>query len=562
MHQGHRSRRIQRLPSVVLISDEDDDDDVDHTCVQMKEDPDHQLDPRMTTQYYTPTANNQFRSQSISIKEEEEANNRNDITTIDLISPTRSPIGLYQAAYIPYTLTGSNQYRLSILPAYPTSTNPNEQLTLLLSNVPARQLSQQELACRQHHVYPCAFTIVESNTESMSSFLIQQYQLYFTSLIKRLHCDLAILDYNYIRLKNFIQLYRSSYTRILGHHQPSTEVQLNLNENEYAQLLEFYLQIDVDLFYMKTCSFRQAQPRSNGEGLFCINIPECSYTIQRCQKCTLCTPSTSTSSSSSPIQFHCYRKHRFVNGYESILNCPVSCTTNNIIYVLTCPCRQCDYIGETRSHLSLRLATHCYHTNRLIHEGLLGEKNYVQLCNKKTSEMLNKDRMRLYQHPMRCSKAIQLFLDRHPTYWRFVPMTNEEIEQEHRYHSMSIATTTTTTTSMNDVHIQQYLNALPTSPAGYRFSRHQLCQQYEFFEQKLYNRPMSYNQHVYEANIIAVLPLDTSDLFRQMIHSLFVTHTESKLNTMGHLFPSTTNMHIHSGIWCANLLRRPAPSPS
>ncbi|CAF4577533.1 unnamed protein product, partial [Rotaria socialis] len=42
-------------------------------------------------------------------------------------------------------------------------------------------------------------------------------------------------------------------------------------------------------------------------------------------------------------------------GYRSILNCPTTCTTRNIIYVLTCPCKQFDYIGETSVSLPQRL---------------------------------------------------------------------------------------------------------------------------------------------------------------------------------------------------------------
>ncbi|CAF4880432.1 unnamed protein product, partial [Rotaria magnacalcarata] len=34
-------------------------------------------------------------------------------------------------------------------------------------------------------------------------------------------------------------------------------------------LLEFFLQIDVDVFYMKTCRFRGAEPCSTMQGLFC-----------------------------------------------------------------------------------------------------------------------------------------------------------------------------------------------------------------------------------------------------------------------------------------------------
>jgi hypothetical protein len=84
----------------------------------------------------------------------------------------------------------------------------------------------------------------------------------------------------------------------------------------------------------------------------------------------------------------------------------------------------------------------------------------------------------------------------------------------------------------------------------------QIRQQYEFFERKLYNENVFYNIYVYSAIIIAALPSDTSNLFREMLHALFVTHAETKLNTMGHLFSSSIRVNIDRGIWCAQLVRR------
>jgi hypothetical protein len=163
--------------------------------------------------------------------------------------------------------------------------------------------------------------------------------------------------------------------------------------------------------------------------------------------------------------------------------------------------------------------------------------------------------MRLYQYPMRCSNAIQLFLDTHPQYWPFVPLTNDEADRDNHRHlqhrSMHVDSSRQHVTS-----IQRCVDALPKPPAGYRFSMQQIRQQYEFFERKLYNENVYYNSYVYSATIIAVLPLDTSDLFREMLHALFVTHAETKLNTLGHLFPSSIHVNIDRGIWCAQLVRR------
>ncbi|CAF4843350.1 unnamed protein product, partial [Rotaria magnacalcarata] len=79
--------------------------------------------------------------------------------------------------------------------------------------------------------------------------------------LEKFQVDLAILDYNYIRLHYVLQLFRTTRLQILSLDKCS-ESDLLLHENELPQLLEFYLQMDVDLFYMKTCSFGDAQPRS------------------------------------------------------------------------------------------------------------------------------------------------------------------------------------------------------------------------------------------------------------------------------------------------------------
>ncbi|CAF4886661.1 unnamed protein product, partial [Rotaria socialis] len=85
----------------------------------------------------------------------------------------------------------------------------------------------------------------------------------------------------------------------------------------------------------KTCSYRGAQPIINEpQSIFSTNQrpPYGRYTMEACHQksCCLCYSSPHIESKST-IQ------HIFVNGYRSILNCPTTCTTRNIIYVLTCP---------------------------------------------------------------------------------------------------------------------------------------------------------------------------------------------------------------------------------
>ncbi|CAF3329813.1 unnamed protein product [Rotaria sp. Silwood2] len=55
--------------------------------------------------------------------------------------------------------------------------------------------------------------------------------------------------------------------------------------------------------------------------------------------CCLCYPlyKLTDRNDQSVVQFGPNQQYIFINGYRSILNCPATCTTNNIIYCLTCP---------------------------------------------------------------------------------------------------------------------------------------------------------------------------------------------------------------------------------
>ncbi|CAF5229885.1 unnamed protein product, partial [Rotaria magnacalcarata] len=97
-------------------------------------------------------------------------------------------------------------------------------------------------------------------------------------------------------------------------------------------------------------------------------------------------------------------------------------------------------------------------------------------------------------------------------------------------------------------------------PFGYKFSKRQIEKQAEFFIMKLINQTINDRIDLFNATIVAVLPSNTSDLFCQIIHSLFVTHTEAKLNTLGHIFDYSINDTSLHRIWCADLQRRPISS--
>lgn len=89
----------------------------------------------------------------------------------------------------------------------------------------------------------------------------------------------------------------------------------------------------VELFYMKTCHFRGARPLSSPHhGLFSIDEPKIRYGMVPCRArtCHFCFPSSSIArirvqkeeKTEAVVQFSPTQKHRFVSGYEAILNCP------------------------------------------------------------------------------------------------------------------------------------------------------------------------------------------------------------------------------------------------
>lgn len=555
---------MNRTTSVILVSSDD-------------ETTDDQRNQPIQTQYGTPRA-----------QEQQQQQQQQSMTTasppfeekFDFDASMRSPCGLAQRNYMPYTITALNQKRLSLLPTYPQVIKPEgdeakkdeeeedeylveDPVFLLLSNIPDHHLSNQERQLRRTGKYPCPFSLTDSHADMNSSFLLHQYHTYYVPILSRFQMDLSILDYNYLRLKKFIELCQLAYHRALPTSR-STELNFHVHDYEFPQLLEFFLQIDVDLFYMKTCSFRQAQPRLPTEGIFCRTTPECLYVMQPCGRCPLCSSAESSARANSggqaySVAFNLYQKHRFVNGYEAILNCPASCDTNNIIYALTCLCGQYDYLGETCGNLFKRLSSHQCFTHRLILETVIGEKNYERFWGAKTREITRKDTMRLYQHPRHCSTVIQSFLNQNTDYWIFVPMLNADANQENR--SVPSINRTAAAPEEHRGDIQKCLSALPKPPLGYKFSNSQLQQQYEFFALQAYKKFINVNYLVYHSKIIALLPVNTSDLFRRLVHSLLVTHTEAKLNVVGHIFTHPFKTPISQHVWCENLRRRPVLAP-
>ncbi|CAF1973700.1 unnamed protein product [Rotaria magnacalcarata] len=241
----------------------------------------------------------------------------------------------------------ASSVRYSFLPAYPTSDN-RSNIHLLFSNVQISQLSRQAMERRLEHGYHQPTFLAPINDHERLIFFLS----------RRWNINREILEYNFQRVTSIIDMIMKH--RI--HHFSTQYNQENLLEDQYSVALEFFLQIDIDTFYLKTCSYRGAIPESNVlQSLFCLTEPQGRYAMEKCNQisCCLCNPSYKMADHHhhrTIVKFGPNQQHFFINGYRSILNCPATCTTRNIIYVLTCPCHQVDYIGETSLSLENRLA--------------------------------------------------------------------------------------------------------------------------------------------------------------------------------------------------------------
>ncbi|CAF1164089.1 unnamed protein product [Rotaria sordida] len=436
--------------------------------------------------------------------------------------------------------------RYAILPSYPTSNNSSE-IHLLRANIPIHHLNREEVERRYTQGYH-----QPTSTRPIND---HERRIFFLSRLWNVNKD--ILEFNFTKFMKLAQLLAANRIHRFS-TQPNQEY---LHEDDYSFALEFFLQIDIDLFYMKTCSYRGAQPIIDDipKSLFCINEPQVRYALTQCNQlsCCLCYPWYKlTYRQHHPIvQFGSNQQYTFINGYRSILNCPATCTTRNIIYVLKCPCHQVEYIGETSLSLANRLAYHQEHGNRILQEFLLGKKNTSRIRPELISfETLVKNDMKLYQHSIHCSSAIQWFLDENPEYWPFIPRKISEAEEQEEEKELLC--------SAKDTDLFHYANDIPIPPCGYRFTLEQKMAIDQFFHEEKYKTTPNLHLDLYQATIVAILPDNASTTLRRWVEALFITHAATKLNTIGHLdqFISTNHIDQISSIecdeWCRNLISR------
>ncbi|CAF2264907.1 unnamed protein product [Rotaria magnacalcarata] len=471
--------------------------------------------------------------------------------------------------YQPKTLHRHNQQRRQFLPAFPNSLEQSmHRAPLLLANVSAQKLSTIELTRRTSAAFVDPFN--PKFIQKVPSYIYIEFQNLYGPLKTRLNVDAAVLDYNLYRIYEIIDIFIAKYQFYEGfnvlfdHHfqLPIHDQHLRmLKQSELIILLEFFLQIDVDVFNMKTCIFYKTDHQSPSiNSLFLTDETiEYNYDMKPCGRlfCRVCQ-SNEDQCSQQMIEFSTSgHKHRFVNGYEAILNCPANCRTSNIIYVLTCTCGEYDYIGSTQHTLDDVIEYHRQNANRIIIEYLLNGEPFSNKCTCIPNEFHKQraNKMRLYQHLTHCSKALQLFLEDNPEYGCFIPMRMNEAQ----FDDLSYATLTQVDNqTQNSMKIDAYLTRVPKPPVDFSFSKRQQNEQRHFFQKFNCKQHFSYSTlDFYHATIVAVLPDHCSTMLRHMIEILFITHAETKLNSMN-LYTGDNN-HLYGvpyksdRIWCDNL---------
>ncbi|CAF1165110.1 unnamed protein product [Adineta steineri] len=348
---------------------------------------------------------------------------------------------------------------------------------------------------------------------------------------------------------------------------------------EWFIALEFYLQIDARCFLMKTCSFRESIPRCIDEGIFSLTLPSTQYGMKQCQdqNCYYCYERSSlTDRFERAMCFSDSQIHHFVNGYQVYLNCNVptvyvkTCTSSNIIYALTCPCHQYDYIGRCQLPFRERIMKHHLYNGRIISNFFIGQTVADRLRDEYEDQTISESHTKLYQHSIECLTTIKIFLACHPRYWCFVPMTSEQaaiddtnitsIERSILVaYEMSHSEYNTYERSNNPyqrttTNVAWCMNNLPSPPPNYQYSLRQKLDQWNFFRDRL-DFLTSRFLNLYNRTIVMALPESASDEMGHLIQALLVTYAQPKLNRTVHDTndPILSSTNINDA-WCQHLI--------
>lgn len=175
-------------------------------------------------------------------------------------------------------------------------------------------LSYEQYERRQSNWYSTAFELHARHAQPTDSYLLMLFEELYGKLSQHWRIDIAVLDYNLARLR-----------------QLEVKHAFHFSLTDLPVALEFYLQMDVDMFHLKTCSFRQAHLTDDGIFAGDQRTVEGCYAFSPCSKrhCLYCRQSVS-------IRFHSKHTHAFLNQYWAILNCP-AVRTLALAIVATCP---------------------------------------------------------------------------------------------------------------------------------------------------------------------------------------------------------------------------------
>ena len=237
---------------------------------------------------------------------------------------------------------------------------------------------------------------------------------------------------------------------------------------------------------------------------------------------------------------------------------------------MTCPCGEKDYVAHTNQSFVDCLLYHRREVIRAIREFLFGDANVILMESISKSEEANaNDRNWLYQHSARCPAILQLFLDRNPSYWCFIPVPiDRSVRPGTRAPPQPLPPPTEQTalavirmTRRNDALALRLSNNVPRPIVDYEFRHEHFVEQRLFFKYgKDYDLINVHNLQFHHAAIVAVLPDDSSNVVKKFVESLFITHGECRLNKDGRL----TNQHFfHDYLarseWYRDLTRPPLP---
>ncbi|CAF2235752.1 unnamed protein product, partial [Rotaria magnacalcarata] len=213
-----------------------------------------------------------------------------------------------QQDYQSTTLNADNMTRSFFLPIFPPKTSiitlgVNDHL--LLANVPNSHLAQNQLLQRQQATNISDSSTLNNIDDTQEPFCLSAIDI--KELSTRLQVNESIITCNANRLRviceRLLELHEYFRRKILARRDVALK-EPTLNSKQMSLILEFFLQIDVDVFYMKTCQFRDAEPCLSMQGLFCNDeSPKARYSMVPCgtANCPCCHSIENSSS------------HRFVN---------------------------------------------------------------------------------------------------------------------------------------------------------------------------------------------------------------------------------------------------------